>query len=48
MLKHNLTKLKSAAQPATKTDLQSMQVTLVKWIVGTGIALFAALRFFPG
>jgi len=33
---------------ATKADLQSLQVMLIKWIVGTGIALFAALKFFPG
>ena len=31
---------------ATKADLQGMQATLIKWIVGTGIALFAALQFF--
>ncbi len=30
---------------ATKADLQAMQATLIKWIVGTGIALFAALQF---
>ena len=28
---------------ATRADLQAMQATLIKWIVGTGIALFAAL-----
>lgn len=37
---------------ATKADLQAMQATLIKWIVGTGIGLFiamiAALQwFFP-
>ena len=31
---------------ATKADLQAMQATLIKWIVGTGIALFAAMQFF--
>ena len=31
---------------ATRVDLQSMQATLIKWIVGTGIALFAAMQFF--
>lgn len=31
---------------ATKADLQALQATLIKWIVGAGIALFAALRFF--
>ena len=28
---------------ASKADLQAMQATLIKWIVGTGIALFLAL-----
>ncbi len=28
---------------ATKADLERLQLTLIKWIVGTGIALFAAL-----
>ena len=28
---------------ATKADLQTLQATLIKWIVGTGIALFIAL-----
>ena len=28
---------------ATKADLQA---TLIKWIIGTGIALFAAMQFF--
>ena len=31
---------------ATRVDLQGMQATLIKWIVGTGIALFAAMQFF--
>ncbi len=31
---------------ASKADLQAMQATLIKWIVGTGIALFAAMQFF--
>ena len=31
---------------ATKADLQALQATLIKWIVGTGIALFAAMQFF--
>ena len=31
---------------ATKADLQGLQATLIKWIVGTGIALFAAMQFF--
>ena len=31
---------------ATKADLHALQATLIKWIVGTGIALFAALQFF--
>ncbi len=31
---------------ATKADLERLQSTLVKWIVGTGIALFAAMQFF--
>ena len=31
---------------ATKAYLQAMQTTLIKWIVGTGIALFAAMQFF--
>ena len=30
---------------ATKADLQAMQATLIKWIVGTGIAMIAALEF---
>ena len=37
---------------ATKADLHAMQATLIKWIVGTGMALFiamsAALQFFVG
>jgi len=37
---------------ATKADLERLQLTLIKWIVGTGIALFAALiaamQFFGG
>ena len=28
---------------ATKADLEGLQATLIKWIVGTGIALFLAL-----
>ena len=28
---------------ATKADLQAMQATLIKWIVGTGIGLFVAM-----
>ena len=28
---------------ATKADLQAMQATLIKWIVGTGIALIIAM-----
>ena len=32
-------------KPATKADLQAMQATLIKWIVGTGIAMIAALEF---
>ena len=28
---------------ASKADLERLQLTLIKWIVGTGIALFAAL-----
>ena len=28
---------------ATKADLERLQSTLIKWIVGTGIALFVAL-----
>ena len=37
---------------ATKADLQMMQATLIKWIVGTGIALIIAMiaalqLFFP-
>lgn len=31
---------------ATKADLERLQSTLSKWIVGTGIALFAAMQFF--
>ena len=31
---------------ASKADLQAMQATLIKWIGGTGIALFAAMQFF--
>lgn len=31
---------------ATKADLQAMQATMIKWIVGTSIALFAAMQFF--
>ena len=31
---------------ATKADLERLQSTLIKWIVGTGIALFAAMQFF--
>ncbi len=30
-------------QLATTADLERLQLTLIKWIVGTGIALFAAL-----
>lgn len=30
----------------TKADLERLQSTLIKWIVGTGIALFAAMQFF--
>ena len=37
---------------ATKADLQAMQATLIKWIVGTGtalvLAMFAALQLFVG
>ncbi|MCY4071087.1 MAG: hypothetical protein OXG60_07300 [Chloroflexi bacterium] len=37
---------------ATKEDLQAMQATLIKWIVGTGIAILIAIIavlqwFFP-
>ena len=37
---------------ATKADLQAMQATLIKWIVGTGIAILIAIIavlqwFFP-
>ncbi|MDE2775288.1 MAG: hypothetical protein OXI77_05025 [Chloroflexota bacterium] len=28
---------------ATRADLERLQSTLIKWIVGTGIALFVAL-----
>lgn len=31
---------------ATKADHEWLQAALIKWIVGTGIALFAALQFF--
>ena len=31
---------------ATKADLQGLQAPLIKWIVGTGIAFFAAMQFF--
>ena len=30
----------------TKADLQAAQATLLKWIVRTGIALFADMQFF--
>ncbi|MCY3864658.1 MAG: hypothetical protein OXG68_04390 [Chloroflexi bacterium] len=30
---------------ATKADLQAVEATLIKWIVGTGIAMIAALEF---
>ncbi len=29
---------------ATKTDLQAVEATLIKWIVGTGIVVFVALQ----
>lgn len=38
--------LQSRKSLATKTDLHARQATLIKWIVGAGIALFAALQFF--
>ena len=28
---------------ASKADLQAMQATLIKWIVGTGISVFIAM-----
>ena len=33
---------------ATKAHLETMQATLIKCIVGTGIALFAAMQLFGG
>ena len=46
-LSERVTKLEGAyPHLATKADLQAMQATLIKWIVGTGIALFAAMQFF--
>ena len=29
---------------ATKADVQAVQATLIRWIVGTGIAVFVALQ----
>lgn len=31
---------------ATNADLQAVQATLIKWIVGTGIGLFVAMQVF--
>jgi len=31
---------------ATKADLQAVEATLIRWIVGTGIAVFVALQVF--
>ena len=31
---------------ATKADLQAVQATLIKWIVGTNIGLFVAIQVF--
>lgn len=30
---------------ATEADLRAVETTLIKWIVGTGIAMIAALEF---
>ena len=42
----------SSSNAATNADLERLQSTLIKWIVGAGIALFVALiaaanLFFP-
>lgn len=31
---------------ATKADLQAVETTLIKWIIGTGIVVFVALQVF--